>query len=179
MQNIKKITTAQLTQLLLDRHTPAKIAVFASIKIDTDARLKKTGNPYPNVRKQSEMTVMLNTEYVSGVHNQLKREDKPLESYRAGDNTMPLTFGENNHIVGFFEGKPVLQFRPFDNSHPVVTYVTGEGFPVAKADIEPFLPSKSKAVNQGTDKEILWRKVYLSNVREMTIDGTKYEIENN
>lgn len=178
MENIKKITTAKLTQMLLDRHTAAKMGVFASIKIDTDARLKKTNNPYPGVRKQSTMNVLLNTEYESGVLNQLKREGKSADEYERGVNTMPLTFGENNHMIGFFEGQPVLQFRPYDNSHPVVAYFTEEGIPVSAKDVEPFLPSKGKAKNQGTEKEIHWRKVYVENILEMTIDGTKYEIEN-
>ena len=172
----KQVTTAQLTQILLERHTAAKMSVFATILIDTDARLRKRGNPYPNCRKQTKMKVMLNTDYKSGVLNQLKREDKPANHYREGENTMPLVFGENNHIVGFFNGEPVLVCRPFDKSYPVVTYFTEDGFEVPVNEIRDFIPERNKAENLGTEKEILWRKPYLKNVVEMTIDGTKYEV---
>lgn len=177
---VKTITPAKLTQILLDRKIRTGMSLFASITIETDARLKKTGNPYPNVRKQSKMTVMLNTKYVSRVHNQLEREGRDKEDYVAGRNTMPLTFGENNNIVGFFNGQAVLQFSPFDNSHPEVTYFTEEGFIVKKEDIEAFMPKSNREPvynNQGTEKEIIWRKTYMENVLEMTLDGVKYVVQ--
>lgn len=179
MENVKQITTAQLTQMLLNRHTPAKMSVFSNITIDTDARLLKRGNPYQGVRKHSTMNVMLNTEYESGVLNQLKREGKEAEEYQRGTNTMPLVFGENNHIVGFFNGEAVLQFRPYDNSKPTTEYYDENGIVVAKENIAEFMPKKSAPTNQGTEKEIMVRKVYMKNVKGMTIDGTKYIVKNN
>lgn len=175
---VKQITTAQLTQILLERHTAAKMSVFSNILINTDADLRKKGNPYQNVRKQCQMQVMLNTSYKSGVLNQLKKEGKEPEAYHEGRDHMPLVFGENNKIVGFFKGEPVLVCRPFDKSHPVVTYWSEEGFEVPESEIRDFIKDKGTAENQGTDKQIHWRKIYLKNVLELTIDGTKYEVNN-
>ena len=172
----KKVTLAQLTQILLQRHTPAGIAVFAKVLMNTDARLNKRGNPYPNCRKQTEMSVLLNTKYESRVHNQLDREDKPHEMYQKGEATMPLVFGENNKIVGFFNGEPVLACSPYDKSYPVVTYWSEDGFEVPESEIRDFIKEKAKPQNQGTDKPIFWMQPYLKNIVELTLDGTKYEV---
>jgi len=37
------------------------------------------------------------------------------------------------------------------------------------------LPTKSKATNQGTEKEIFWRKLYVKNIRKIKIDGIIYK----
>lgn len=178
MEQIIKITTKKLTQLLLQRHTHAGQPVFANIEYEVDARLKKTGNPFPGVTKKTKMTVMLNSEYETGVVNQLKREGKDESEYRRGENSMPLEFGRNNTIVGFFNGDAALQYRPFDKSNPTTEYFTQEGIPVRYEDIKDFLPSRGKADNQGTEKQILWNKLYMKNLRSMKIDGVRYEIEN-
>lgn len=178
METIVKITTDKLTQLLLKRHTHVGQPIFANIEYEVDARLKKTNNPYPGVTKKTKMTVMLNSEYETGVLNQLKREGKEANEYERGANTMPLEFGRNNTIVGFFDGKAALQYRPFDKSNPTTEYFTEEGIPVKYEDIKDFLPSRGKATNQGTEKQILWNKLYMSNLISLKIDGVRYEIAN-
>jgi hypothetical protein len=172
---MKKVTTSELAEILMEKSFVKGAAVFANVLQSTDPKLKKTGNPFTNVRKISQLTILLNTEYEKGVLNQLAREEKDATEYEKGRNTMPLQFGENNRFIGYFNGKPVLQYRPFDNSHPKTIY-THNGVEIDKEKIAAFLPAKSAAQNQGTDKEILWRKLYLSNVLEITIDKETYHV---
>lgn len=176
---MKQVTAQQFAEILLAKSLRPGMATFVHIKTLTDARLRKTGNPFPNVAKLTEMTVILNTEYASGVKNQLKREDKDAATYVPGVNTMPLEFGPNNNFIGSFKGKFAIQYRPFDNSRPTVQYLN-EGKLIAKEVIEPFLPKKNEKPNeegrQGTEKEIMWRKTYVENILEMTIDGETYKI---
>jgi len=173
--NIQRVTLAQLASILFSLTYQKGASVFASILQFTDARLLKRNNPYANTMKLTALTVMLNTEYEKGVHNQLEREDKDKSEYQKGANTMPLEYGENNRFIGLFNGNPVIQYRPFDNSHPKSKYLFN-GKLIDKAKIASFIPAKKQATNQGTDKEILWRKVYLSNVRKMKVNGQIYKV---
>jgi len=176
---MKHVTPQEFAQILLAKSLRPGMATFVHIKTLTDARLRKTGNPFPNVAKLTEMTVILNTEYVSGVTNQLKREGKDVATYVAGVNTMPLEFGPNNNFIGKFKDKFAIQYRPFEKSNPTVQYLN-EGKLIAKEVIEPFLPKKKEHTaeesRQGTEKEIMWRKTYVENILEMTIDGETYKI---
>jgi len=105
----------------------------------------------------------------------LVREGKDVAEYQKGENTMPLIFSENNQFIGIFKGEFVLQYRPNDNVKPRTKYVDN-GKIIDKAKIEEFLPKVSEAENQGTDREILWRKLYLKNVLKLTLNGETYKV---
>lgn len=170
-----KVTVKQLAQILLEKKTQKGAAIIANILQYTSAKLKKTGNPYPDTMKLSQLSILLNTEYETGVVNQLAREGKDASEYEKGKNTMPMVFGENNRFIGMYKGEYVLQYRPFDKSYPKTTYFH-DGKEIAKELIAQFLPASGSAKNQGTEKEIMWRKLYLSNLREIKIDGEIYEV---
>ena len=172
---MKKVTVKELAQILLEMKTQKGAAIIANVLQYTSAKLKKTGNPYPETMKLSNLSILLNTEYETGVVNQLKREDKDESEYKKGKNTMPLVYGENNRFIGMFNGEFVLQYRPFDNSRPRTKYVFN-GKVIDKSKIEQYLPATYSAKNQGTEKEILWRKLYLSNVRKIKINGEVYKV---
>lgn len=173
--NIQKVTLNQLATILFNLTYPKGSSVFASIIQFTNARLLKTNNPYPNTMKLTALSVLLNTEYEKGVINQLEREGKDKSEYQKGQNTMPLEYGENNRFIGLFYGHPVIQYRPYKNSHPKSKYLFN-GKLIDKAKIADFIPDKKQATNQGTDKEIHWRKVYLKNIRKMKVNGQIYKV---
>lgn len=178
---MKFVTINQLADVLFAKSFQKGAAVIASVIQYTDAKAKKTNNPFGVIMKLTTLTVLLNTDYEKGVLNQLKREDKDESEYEKGVNTMPLTFGTNNRFIGLYDRNkdgimhPVLQYRPFDNSHPKSEYFANN-LPIEKEKIAYLLPSKSKAVNQGCEKEIFWRKLYLSNLVELKLDGEHYKI---
>lgn len=173
MANLIKVTESELAQTLLDLPNNCS---FAKVVQFTDAKLKKTGNPYANVKKLSILTVLFNTDYEKSVVTQLGREDKEVTEYKKGVNTMPIEFGTKNRIIGTFNGKFALQYRPFENSNPKSKYLQENGKLIDKAKIVDFLPTVSHATNQGTDKVILWRKLYLSNLVKITINGKTYKV---
>jgi hypothetical protein len=175
MSKAIKVTVSQLAEILYAKKFQKGAAVFAYWAIFTEPRMNKTGNPYLGAKKLSEFSILLNTDYEKGVTNQLAREGKEATDYKKGRNTMPLTFGENNTFIGDFEGNPVVQYRPYDNSHPKVKYFF-EGQEIDKSKLEPFMPPKSPARNQGTEKQIFWQKTYLSNVVEISIDKETYQL---
>ena len=98
-----------------------------------------------------------------------------ISSYEKGENTMPLEFGENNIFIGKFKGEFVLQYRPNDNVKPKSKFIAN-GKITDKNKLVDFLPTESHATNQGTEREILWRKLYLKNIRKLTLNGQTYKV---
>jgi len=178
------VTEKELGQILTDFKAVKGMPIFASIfqatqpkctvKSRTDSAIK---NPYAQVVKLSKVSILLNSDYEKAVTNQLAKENKEATEYKKGKNTMPLVFGENNQFIGINEDNNefVLQYRPNDNVYPQVVYFA-DGKLTDKSKLVDFLPAPSKATNQGTEREIQWRKVYLSNVLRLTFNGKTYNV---
>lgn len=179
---MKFVTEKELAQILLEFKVIKGMPLFASVLQHTSAKLVKTSrtnkavkNPYPDTMKVSKVGILLNSNYEKAVTNQLAKEGKESTEYEKGANTMPLVFGENNQFIGIYKGDFVLQYRPNDNVNPRTKYVNN-GKLINKEKIEEFLPKVYEAQNQGTDREILWRKLYLKNVLKLTINGETYKV---
>ncbi len=184
MSQTLRVTEKELAKELLNVELREGMPMFASVeqitkaKLNVKSRVDKTiKNPYTEVLKLSKVGIILNSEYVKAVTNQLKREGKETTEYKKGVNTMPLDYGENNRFIGLYTENMsyVLVYRPNPNIKPDVTYIA-DGKRVNKAELVDFLPPVKNATNQGTDKEIFWRKVYLSNLVKLTLNGITYEL---
>jgi hypothetical protein len=179
---MKHVTVNELAEILLSFKTVPGMSIFAGITQLTEiSNMRKTNNPYYGTKKLTTMQIMLNTDYKKGVENRLVKEGKDISEYKQGTNTMPLTFGDNNEFIGVYFNKKskqnefVLQMRPNDNATPHVKYMFN-GKEIAKELVAPFIPERTKAENQGTDKEVLWRKVYLKNVLTLNFNGEQYQL---
>lgn len=175
------VTEKELGAILLQIETKKGMPMFASVlqltmpKVTKKDRVTKVPNPYNTIHKLSKVSILLNSEYEKAITNQLARENKEASEYKKGENTMPIEFGDNNHFIGTFKGEFVLQYRPNDNSRPETSYLA-DGKRIEKSEISGFLPVSTPAMNQGTDREILWRKLYLKNVLELTLLGQIYKV---
>lgn len=152
---------------------------IVTIISETDARLKKTGNPYAGkpVKKISRWQAMINTNYQNGVANQLTKEGKSTDEYKKGKSTMQLAKDDNYNgclAVNEKNGKLMLVCRPFDGGMKRETEYYLFGKLIDKEIIKPYIPEKNHATNQGTEKEILWRNIYLENIKEIVIDGKSF-----
>lgn len=178
---MKKVTLKELAQILLETKIVKGMPVFASVLQATEpkalkkSRTTKEPNPFEQILKISKVSILLNSEYEKAVINQLKREEKSEEEYKKGENTMPLVFGENNQFIGIYKGEFVLQYRPNDNVKPKSKFIAN-GKITDKSKLVDFLPTESHATNQGTEREILWRKLYLKNVRKIAVNGEVYKV---
>lgn len=178
---MKKVTLKELAQILLETKIVKGMPVFASVLQATEpkalkkSRTTKEVNPFEQILKISKVGILLNSEYEKAVINQLKREEKSEEEYKKGENTMPLVFGENNQFIGIYKGEFVLQYRPNDNVKPKTKFLANGKF-TDKNKLAEFLPTENKATNQGTEREILWRKLYLKNVRKIAVNGEVYKV---
>lgn len=181
MKNLN-VTIKELTQILLEVKLIKGMNMFASVLQLTEPKCtvkdrnnKENKNPYQKIQKLSKVSILLNADYVTAVTNQLERENKETSEYKQGTNTMPLVFGENNQFLGFYGGSPVLQYRPNDNIKPKSKYLADSKL-IDKKKIEGFLPLEKHAENQGTEREIFWRKLYLKNIIKLTFNGQTYKI---
>ena len=181
---MKRVTLKELAQILFNVKIVKGMPMFASILQATEPKMtvksranKDIKNPYTLVTKLSKVGILLNSDYEKAVVNQLDKEGKEATEYVKGVNTMPLTFGENNQFIGLYDGEFVLQYRPNDNVIPRVKFIA-DGKLKDKAKLVDFLPKESQATNQGTEREIFWRKLYLTNVRKIAINGEVYKVIN-
>ena len=180
MKNEKavNVTTKELTAVLLTM--PKSIGSTASVlQCTTPDTLKKdrvSKEPFTSdLRKVTKLKVLLSTEYEKGILNALKNEGKESTEYVKGQNKMPIEFEQsNNEFCGFFKGEAVIQYRPFAQSYPKIKFVL-DGKITEKTKLPNVLPTEYKATNQGTDKEILWRKLYVANIRKIRVNGTLYK----
>jgi hypothetical protein len=178
---MKKVTQKELAQILLETKIAKGMPMFASVLQATEpkclkkSRTTKEVNPFEQILKISKVSILLNSEYEKAVINQLKREEKSEEEYKKGENTMPLVFGENNQFIGMYKGEFVLQYRPNDNVKPKSKFIANKKI-TDKNKLADFLPTENHATNQGTEREILWRKLYLKNVRKIAVNGEVYKV---
>ena len=95
----------------------------------------------------------------------------------AGD-LLPFKKGgrvKKNGKIYAHKGEFVLQYRPNDNVKAKTKFLANGKF-TDKSKLVDFLPTENHATNQGTDREILWRKLYLKNVRKIAVNGEVYKV---
>ena len=180
--SIIRVTEKELEAILLDTILVENVPTFATVWQLTDARLNKTlrgdrkqKNPYTNTMKLSKVSIILNSDYKRALHLQLDRENKDREDYKQGKNTMIIEKCDNNNFFGYYNKLGVLEYRPNDNVYPKSKFVFN-GKIIDKTKLTDYLPEIKKAENQGTDREILWRKLYLSNLREISFLSKRYRV---
>ena len=179
---MKKVTEKELAQILLETKIVKGMPLFASVlqatkpKMNVKSRINKDiKNTFGEVTKVSKVSILLNSDYEKAVTNQLAKEGKEATEYKKGENTMPLVFGENNQFIGIYNGEFVLQYRPNDNVLPKTKFLAN-GKLTDKSKLVDFLPVENHATNQGTEREIFWRKLYLKNVLKLAINGQVYKL---
>jgi hypothetical protein len=177
---MKNVTFKELVDVLFATKLPKGQPTFASVVQYTDPKpLQKnrvTGEKREfQVRKLSFVSLQLNSEYETNVINQLAREGKEKEAYEKGVNTMPLEYGANNIFIGLYKGEPVLQYRPNDQNKPKTFYLK-DGKETKKSELSDYLPKEYSATNQGTGREIHWRKLYLRGVVQVSLLDEVYRL---
>lgn len=178
-----KVTELELTQLLVNFKVVKGMAVFGTIlqatkpKMLVKDRVTKEKNPFAEIVKVSKVSCIFNADYEKQVVNQLKRENKPETEYHKGMAVMELEFFGNNDFFcrNVKNQKIVIRYRPNDKIKPTTEYFADKLI-TSFDKLKNYLPEPSKATNQGTEREILWRTVYLENIKELTLNGINYQV---
>lgn len=154
------------------RHLLAGIrgATFATLVTKTNARLRKTGNPFGDVSKISRVNVTLGFQYEAAVNRQRVREGA-----EADFEAMPRQWGERipGTVLVTHKGKCYLETkveRTFDTK-----YFTAEGKELSADDVRPFLPPKGES-RQECEKEIIVRDYALDSIWSLVMKGETYMV---
>ena len=133
---------------------------FVGLTMLTDARAKKTGNPYGKILKKTKLTANIGFHYKNSLANQAKREGKDVEF-----DIQPRRWGvrmENTPLVQH-KGKYYLECKVEDVQS--VEYFTEEGQALTKEQVEEFLPTKRHSSTQAPlDKKVILRDVAIENI---------------
>ena len=164
---MKKITKAELITLV-DSATGAS---FVSVDMESEAKMRKTGNPYVGAIKEVTLSGQINFDYANAVNNQLTREN----------NVTAGTFTAQERAWGSREGNWIthngnhyLTIKVQTTSEPTFIF---EGKPVDKAALAPFLTESKKPHTQAElDKEVIVRDVKLDSIKVIRAFGEEYKV---
>lgn len=162
---MKALTTTALVALL----TSVKGATFATLITETDARLKKTGNPFGPVRKVSRVNVCLGFQYESAVNRQRTREGTEADFEAA-----PRQWGQRQPGTMFVEHKGKLYLETKVEKSLSHIFMDANGKELTPEEIAPYLPARSESSRQETDKEIIVRDYALESIRSLALKGETY-----
>ena len=147
-----------------------KGATFATLVTATDARLKKTGNPFGNVRKVSRVNVCLGFQYESAVNRQRTREGS-----EADFETAPRQWG--THISAMLiEHKERIYLETKVEKSLDHKYLDANDQELSSEAVAPFLPTRAQSTRQETEKEIVVRDYALDSILSLAIKGEEYVI---
>lgn len=160
---MKALTIDGLIPLL----ATVKGATFATLITETDARLRKTGNPFGEVTKVSRINVCLGFHYEAAVNRQRAREGAETDFEAA-----PRQWGEriSPNLISH-KGKMYLETKVERSLG--YTYFDAKGQELTAKQVAPFLPSRG-GNRQETEKEIVVRDYALESIRSLAFGGETY-----
>ncbi len=149
-------------------------ATFISLISLTDARLKKTNNPYIGTKKIKKIQGIINFNYFNSVVSQLEKENKPKETYEPGGRKYGFKKDEFNGCLLYGNGEAKLVVKVEKSSDEKYVY---NNHLISKEKIESFLPNEYKSTRQGTDKEIIIKNYNISSIKKIKINKQTYKIK--
>lgn len=145
-------------------------ATFATIIANVEQKMLKTGNPLRNavVTKLVDYKFLLNAVYANAVNNQREREGKEAD-FKAKQNWHEKVYDskngaivrntkspENTYLSGIVQSAETLEY-----------FVNGKPATAAEIEIIREFKQQSSAPNQGLDKEIIFRTIKISGIKEV------------
>jgi hypothetical protein len=168
---MKTIDLQKLRELLAGVNCARPINISALV----DARARKTGNPFAAISKLSVVNGFTGFDYESSVNRQLGREEKETDfsaqARKWGVRVSPALV--ENH------GDFYLVLKVERTRKPVYLTKRNPAMPwliTPKETVAPYLPPSRPALNQGTDKEIVYRNYKLENLVSVSLNGERYRI---
>ena len=164
------VTVSQLVSILVS----VSSSTFVNLFIETEPRMNKRGNPFfGRVKKITSGNYLIGCDYEQRVQNNEQREG------------IEPTFEASENKVGYHIGKCVLHndntgkdylfYERFDETPPQVQF-TCDGDVIEKQLFEDYLVKSSGYSNQGLDRTVKVQSVKIENIKEMTLNGVRYEV---
>jgi len=179
----EQITHKQLRDLIAEAVTGSMPVGILAV---TDARTKKTGNPFGKVEKTVRAVGWVGASYVRGVNRELSRQGVEEPAFRS----QPLPWGEWDIPGKVIAHKGALYLRTqatpgMRRKAParVLAYHAENGQQVTREQVAPFLPvatgsSKQEAAGMAADPaEQIWVGTYaFASLRKVRIAGRTYTV---
>jgi hypothetical protein len=163
---------------LVDRLLELRGATFITVTVTTDARAKKTGNPYGKVLKTTTINCQVNFHYDRAVLARLEKEGKNESEFERGESwhepfkvdgkLTPLAVKKGETVPGYLRLRHLLTI-----GEPIYTQAIG-GTEVSAELIKPFLPAPSTYSNQGTDDPVRFLTYSLESIKFIRLSGEEY-----
>lgn len=172
---MKKLTLPELQTALIERGG----AKFVTFTARTDARLKKTDNPFGKVFKTSRVNGVINWSYGRAVNRQRGREwDGTPDERPDRFQPYPRKWGQRLPNLPFVQYKGRVYLEVKVQRAETLGYTDEAGDPLLPEMITPFLPKvSSNADHQEVDREVVLRDYDLANIVEIAFDGATYTVD--
>jgi hypothetical protein len=167
-----EITLNELLNVLNTINKPT----FIHIVMETPVRMNKTGNPFfGQVIKRTSGNYLIGTDYEQRVNNNSEKEgldrsfvvEPPKGKRHISKCVLIDTKTESVHY---------LMMERFDEIHPSVEYHLVNGDPIEKTLFESYMVKVYESTKQEQERKVTPITPKLSNIRQFSIDGMKYEI---
>tara|TARA_Y100000310_G_scaffold148347_1_gene147588 strand:+ start:2219 stop:2752 length:534 start_codon:yes stop_codon:yes gene_type:complete len=145
---------------------------FAGLQTLTDARAKKTDNPFKDkiVLKESQLLVNVGFHYSNSLVNQAKRENVSTEF-----DVQPRKWGIRLPNSPLVEHKGNLYLEAKVEKVYSTRFTDIDGNELDKQDVLPFLPKKRESATQDRlEKKIYLRDFKLASIKKFAFDGKIY-----
>ena len=181
---MKTITVEELQEVLANIHHATPISLVAL----TDARAKKTANPFGQILKLTKVNAFTGTSYQNAVRRQEKREmPEAPATFVAQERAWGERSAETPALVSKVDketGKEVfyLVVQVQHTSEPLylVRKATGRGLVAVPTEVvAPFLPVSREPINQPVEKPVVWKTYALTSLPRVSIGGERYRIKTN
>lgn len=144
-----------------------------SITTITDAKAKKTDNPYGTILKLSRVNGFIGANYATAVNRQRMREGS-LPFFEAEERTWGTRI--NPYLVEH-KGEYYLTLKVERALQKPMYMYQNQGLKlIDEKKIRKFLPEKRKAENQGLEKDVIVRDYKLSSIVTITVNKKTYKI---
>jgi hypothetical protein len=152
-------------------------ATFVTITTTTDARAKKTNNPYGTIYKTTTNNCQVNFHYDNAVLNRLAKEGKDASEFERGE-SWHTPYKPHGFLTPLATKKGEQEPNYLRVRHLTTTgntvYTTQDGTEVEYPNIQRFLPKPSEYKNQGTDEPVRFLTYSLESVKIIKMDGETY-----
>lgn len=178
-----KITHAELRQKIAE----SKGNVLCQVLSLTEAKARKTGNPFGQILKRAAASVSIGTDYENAVNNVAKKEgNENAGSFVAesiwngkGEHAIP------NKIIRHIEtGREYLYCQTSDKQldafPPSVEFQTASGTKLSHDKVKPFLIEKVESAKQaafGNENKRSVRMIAIDNILAIKMNGELFEVE--
>lgn len=164
---MKKINKKELLDILMN--IPGTIQI--SIMFDGDLKLKKTNNPYTNVRKTQVLSGIVGFNYEDEKNKELLLDNKE-PNFKSNQRTWGILL-EGGKVVEHKDNY-YLQLKIEHSNKPIYYYIKNNNkIYLKKEDIEPFMGKKLSYDDENKSKIVI-RDIKFDNIKHITFNGDEY-----